>query len=170
MSCGLLLYLHHSFTFPHVPYTVALHYIHTPELFMHAHALVPPGARILKTNPHCHAGSYDALHFTFTAALLGTRHATVFSNEAASSHLLLLDEDRRPYMLATLSVRAEGQGHRLLVTGSRLRTPTAFVDRMRWPVDRATIKGAIQLGYRHSVGRPEDANMRAYRASVLQLC
>lgn len=162
-------YLSQHFTFYYIPYPVVLRYIHTPELFMETHALAPPGARILHTQAPVRSGEYDAVHFTFTAMLLGTRYGTVFSSEAASSQLLLLDEDKKPYMLATLSVRALGQGCRLRVTGSRLRPATALVDRMRWPVEAKEVQSAIQGGYRKSVGKKEDEWLREYRSRVLKL-
>ena len=62
-------YIQQVFSFPSISYSVALRYIHTPEHFIQTHALCPQAFRILTTNPPVKGGAYDALHFTFTAAL-----------------------------------------------------------------------------------------------------
>ena len=160
-------YVQQVFSFPFIPYSVALRHIHSPEHFVQAHALCPPAFRILHTNPPTKGGRFDALHFTFTAALCGVRFGSVFASEPASSQLLLLDEDRTPYLLATLSVKPEARGgHRLLVTGSYLRPPRCVVDRLYQPAGAKAVQDAIQTGYRSTV---EDSNLREYRKRVLRL-
>jgi hypothetical protein len=165
-------YIRHSLDFPHVPYDVALRHIHTPEQCVDVYGMVPPGFRILQTITPMRMDTYDVVQFTFTTVLGGVRHASLFSSEADSSQILFFNASLKPSLLASLSVKPHGTGgHRLLVTGSYLREPDSALERLltRRAVSKKAIHDAVQLGYRGSVGKPEDPNLKEYRRRVLSL-
>jgi hypothetical protein len=165
-------YVRHSLEFPHIPYDVGLRHIHTPEQCVDAYGLLPPGFQILKTLTPIRMGSCDVVQFTFTTILGGVRHASLFSSDVDSSQLLFFNASLKPALLASLRVRPSGRGgHSLLVTGSYLAKPEGVLERLltRRAVSKKAIHDAIQIGYRGSVGKPEDANLKEYRRRVLAL-
>jgi len=177
-ACGLLPpppYITHSFTFPHVPYHLALRHIHTPEQCIEPYALVPPQFNIEQTSPPRRMDAYHTVDFRFTSVLGPGRHyGTIFSSAPHCSQILLMDPTGTPYMLVSYSVRAyvprgtvafEG-GHTLLVTGSYLRTP-GDLERMLTQrlVTRDTVQKCI-LVHRNPF---EDKNLKQYRHAVLKI-
>ena len=165
-------YIRQSLNFPDIPYHVALRYIHTPEQCVEAHALMPPKFRILKTLTPTRMETYDIVQFTYTTVLGGVRHASLFSSDVDTSQILFFDDSLKPCLLTSFTVQPRGQrGHRILVTGSYLQAPDSFLERLltRRGVSQKAVQDAIQLGYRKSVGQPEDPNLREYRQRVLSL-
>ena len=168
-------YIAHSFTFPHIPYHLALRHIHAPEHCVEPYALVPPHFHIVQTSPPQKLNAYHTVCFRFTSVLGPGRHyGTMFTTSPDCSQLLLMDPRGTPYMLVSYSVRAyvprmtwafEG-GHTLMVTGTYLRVPGELELMLtRRLVTREAVQRHIQVHRSAS----EDKNLKQYRHAVLRL-
>jgi hypothetical protein len=167
-------YITHTFTFPHIPYHLALRHIHTPEQCIEPYALLPPHFNIVQTSPPQRLSMYNTVGFRFTTVLGQGRHyGTMFSCSPECSQLLLMDPTGTPYMLVSYSVRAyvprmtwafEG-GHTLMVTGTYLRVPGELELMLtRRLVTREAIQKRIQM-HRSAC---EDRNLKLYRHWILK--
>ena len=167
-------YISHSFTFPHIPYHLALRHIHTPEQCIEPYALLPPEFQIVETFPPKCLSTYKSVEFRFTTAMGPGRHyGTMFSRSPECSQLLLMDPKGTPYMLVSYSVRAYaprmtwafGGGHTLMVTGTYLRVPGELELMLtRRSVTREAVQQHIQVHRSAS----EDKNLKQYRHAVLK--
>jgi hypothetical protein len=168
-------YIFHSFTFPHIPYHLALRHIHTPEQCIEPYALLPPEFQIVETFPPKCLSTYKSVEFRFTTAMGPGRHyGTMFSRSPECSQLLLMDPKGTPYMLVSYSVRAyvprmtwafEG-GHTLLVTGSYLQTPKELELIL---TQRSVTKETVHKCMHVLKSACEDRNLKLYRQQVLKL-
>jgi hypothetical protein len=167
-------YITHTFTFPHIPYHLALRHIHTPEHCIEPYALLPPHFNIVQTSPPQRLSVYNTVGFRFTTVLGRGRHyGTMFSCSPECSQLLLMDPTGTPYMLVSYSVRAyvprmtwafEG-GHTLMVTGTYLRVPGELELMLtRRLVTREAVQKRIQM-HRSAC---EDRNLKLYRHWILK--
>ena len=77
----------HTFRFPHVPFRSGVHHIHSPEYFLEAHGICPPGFVLESTSAPVRVGTYHMAAFRFRT-LLGPMEGRVFSNNRTSSELL----------------------------------------------------------------------------------
>ena len=167
-------YIAHTFTFPHIPYHVALRHIHTPEQCVEPYALLPPDFHIVQTSPPQRMDAYTTVTFRFTSVMgRGRFYGTMFASAPDCSQLLLLDPTCTPFMLVTYSVRAyvpratvpfEG-GHTLLVTGSYLRPPNELE---RMLTQRMVTRDSVQKHIQVHRSACEDGNLKLYRHLVLK--
>lgn len=112
-------------THPHHSYLSGLRYIHTPEECVEPYSLVPHGFRILEAQPPEKLQDYWTARFAYTTDAGGKHQAVIFSSDHESSQILFLSGPTTPHLLAGLSIKPLGTGgFRLLVTGTRLQSPS----------------------------------------------
>jgi hypothetical protein len=159
----------HTFKFPNVPFRSGVHHIHSPEYFLEAHGICPPGFVLEDTSAPVRVGAYHLTAFRFRT-MFGPMHGRVFSNNRTSSEFLLLDADGRALVLGRLNVRRCGvAGHSLRVYADRLCEPNiwdlvASSTGLLPEACETRVEGAIRTGY---MSVREDPNLRRYRCQVL---
>jgi hypothetical protein len=144
---------------PQVPYSSAVYHIHSPERFLEAHGLAGRGVRITETFKPVGAGRDNVIAFNLRTER-GRMSGRLFSDEASSSHIALLDEGDRMFLLARLSVEADGISGVSIRVQHRLPVPHGGED------VRQRVRSAILAGERG--GRAEDPNLLLYRRRVLR--
>ena len=160
---------------PQVPLASAVRHIHSPEQFLEAHGLAPPGARVTETFKPVGPGrrtrteSDHLIAFDLQTAE-GPMRGRMFSQEAWTSHIVLLDRDDRVCLLGRLAVKPDG------VCGVAVRVWTDLARGVGGWDPAAAVLGASEAAVRAAIlageqeeGRPEeDANLRLYRRRVLR--
>ena len=159
----------HTFKFPMVPFRSGVHHIHSPEYFLEAHGICPPGFVLEGTTPPVRVGAYHLTSFRFRT-MLGRMEGRLFSNNRTSSEFLLLDSDGRAMVLGKLTVRRHGAaGHCLRVYADRLQPPgvwdlLASTSGLLPEASEKRVQQSIRAGY---MSMCEDLNLRLYRCNVL---
>jgi hypothetical protein len=112
-----------------VPYALGVRHIHSPAHCVPAHGLALPGFRITETRPPRRMSEFVASEFTYRTYLSGgPAQGRLFSSAPDTSHLLLMDPDGIPCLLARLKVvrLPGGCGHRVETRAALLRLPTPW--------------------------------------------
>ena len=151
---------------PQVPFSSAVYHIHSPEHFLEAHGLAPPGACVTETFRPVGVRGDHVIAFNVRTGQ-GRMSGRMFSEGACTSHIVLLDEDDRVCLLAQLSVKPDG------VAGVSIRVSTGVARRVGgWDpatalvrVSPAAVRAAILAGGQEGA---EDANLLLYRRRVLR--
>lgn len=157
-----------TFRFPHTPASSGAYYIHSPEVFLHAHGLCGPGFVLESAQKPVASGDYAALTMTYRTLWEGRMHARVFSNDANHSQFLLVDDKGRECVIGQLRLRRlEGSGgFGLRCFATRLRAASLWDVLVVPPAPRPEyIESAVHAA---ASGVREDVNLGAYRRMVMK--
>jgi hypothetical protein len=151
---------------PQVPYSSAVYHIHSPELFLEAHGLAPRGMRVTETFRPVGRGREQVVAFSLWTEQ-GRMSGRLLSQEARSSHVVLLDEGDRMCLMARLSVRADGASGVSIQVGPEMVRAVGGWDPSEtlYEASPAAVRAAI---LEWGQDRWEDPNLLLYRRRVLR--
>lgn len=166
----LVAYIHHTILFPLIPPSAGFYHIHSPSHFMEPHGFALPGFKIVDTWKPEKRGEFITTEFSFKTHFSSKfMNAKIFSDRLNTSHILLMDPDKKPFLLGKLSVKKHAsRGHKLEARGNLLRPATVW-ERMFGGdhlVNPKEVERAIKIGYSNF---REDMNLKAYFKLILEL-
>jgi len=155
-----------NFRFPHTPASRGVYYIHSPEVFLHAHGLCGPGFVLESAEKPAMSGDYASISMTYRTLWEGRMHARVFSNDANMSQFLLVDDKGRECVMGQLRLRRLERGFGLRCFATRLRAASLWDILV---VPPAPLTEYIESAVTAAVSRVrEDVNLGAYRRMVMR--
>ena len=153
-----------------VPYALGIRHIHSPAHCVSAHGLALPGFRLTETCPPRTMNEFVASEFMYETLLCGApAQGRLFSASPDTSHVLLMDPDGVPCLLARLKVvRLLGGGHSIETRAALLRQPTAWERLLLLPAMARSREGRVRRSIWRCAGAADDQDLTQYLALVLQ--
>ena len=150
------------FTFLGIPFNMGVHHIHSPEHFVAAYGLAPPGFEIVETSPPFLVRNHVVVKFRYKT-WFGEGKGSLFTDDWTKSMVSLFKNDQSHGLTCSLSVRQEGtQGYTLELKTCEFGT-RSFLEQCACmqmiPHDNNNMK------YYNKI-LPEDFNLHIYRQLV----
>jgi hypothetical protein len=153
------------FTFPGVPFDVGVRHIHSPEHFVAAHGLSPPGFEIVETSAPLWIRDHVLMGFRYRT-WFGEGEGRLFTDDWTKSMVWLASNGQKCGLTSSLRVWREGtQGYGVAVEASEYGD-RPLLERWAWKQATETdvVLNAASTGYGTM---REDPNLRDYRRLVL---
>jgi hypothetical protein len=155
-----------------VPYALGVRHIHSPGHCVPAHGLALPGFRITETQPprHMVGDEFVASEFMYQTHFHGApAQGRLFSAAPDTSHVLLMDPDGIPCLLARLRVvRRLGGGHCVETRAALLRQATPWEHLLLLPSMGRQREGRVRRSIGRCAGATDSRDLTLYLALVLQ--
>lgn len=154
------------FTFPGVPFDMGVRHIHSPEHFVSAHGLAPPGFEIVETSWPRMVKDHVVMGFRYRT-WFGEGTGRLFTDDWTKSMVWLESDNHKCWLTSSLRVWREGtQGYGVSVETSEHGGDRPLLERMAWikGAKAEAVLTAASTGYGTT---QEDPNLRDYRRLVL---